>query len=86
AASGGRAAGGSSSGGGASAGAGHSWDTAPDPITTFAETIETDILIIGAGISGLATACSAAESNAKVLVVEKCAEFNGRERGFGAIN
>jgi succinate dehydrogenase/fumarate reductase flavoprotein subunit len=66
--------------------AGHSWDIAPEAITDFAQTIETDILVIGAGISGLATACAAAESKAKVLVVEKCAEFNGRGGGFGAIN
>ncbi|MDR2492216.1 MAG: FAD-dependent oxidoreductase [Coriobacteriales bacterium] len=67
-------------------GSGRSWETPPAPITNIAETIETEVLIIGAGISGLATACAAAESDAKVLVVEKCAQFNGRGGGFGAIN
>jgi succinate dehydrogenase/fumarate reductase flavoprotein subunit len=62
------------------------WETAPEPITEFAETIDTEVLIIGAGMSGLATACSAAESGAQVLVVEKCPNFNGRGGGFGAIN
>jgi succinate dehydrogenase/fumarate reductase flavoprotein subunit len=65
---------------------GYSWEKVPDAITDFAETIDTEILIIGAGISGLATACSAAESGAKVTVVEKCDNFNGRGGGFGAIN
>jgi succinate dehydrogenase/fumarate reductase flavoprotein subunit len=65
---------------------GYPWDTAPAAITDFAETIDTEILIIGAGMSGLATACSAAESGAKVTVVEKCPNFNGRGGGFGAIN
>ncbi|MDR0500301.1 MAG: FAD-dependent oxidoreductase [Coriobacteriales bacterium] len=63
-----------------------SWETAPAAITNFAETIDTEILIIGAGISGLATAAAAAEEGGKVLVVEKCAQFNGRGGGFGAIN
>lgn len=65
---------------------GYSWETAPEPITDFAETIDTEILIIGAGIAGICTACSAAESGAQVLVVEKCAQFNARGGGFGAIN
>jgi succinate dehydrogenase/fumarate reductase flavoprotein subunit len=71
----------------ASSGAGrYSWETAPAPITEVAETIDTEVLVIGAGISGICTACSAAESGTKVLVVEKCAQFNGRGGGFGAIN
>jgi succinate dehydrogenase/fumarate reductase flavoprotein subunit len=65
---------------------GYSWEKAPEAITEFAETLETEVLIIGAGMSGLATACSAAESGAKVTVVEKCPNFNGRGGGFGAIN
>ncbi|MDR1358471.1 MAG: FAD-dependent oxidoreductase [Coriobacteriales bacterium] len=67
-------------------GAVYPWENAPAPITDFAETVDTEILIIGAGMSGLATACSAAESGAKVTVVEKCPNFNGRGGGFGAIN
>ena len=83
----GTAPGGDNGGGSAtSAGGKYPWETAPSPITNFSETKETEILIIGAGISGLATACSAAESNAKVIVVEKCGNFNGRGGGFGAIN
>lgn len=65
---------------------GYPWDTAPAPITDFAETIEAEVLVIGAGLAGLCTACSAAESGAQVLVVEKCGQFNGRGGGFGAIN
>lgn len=78
---------GSGSNGGATAGGTWSWETAPKPITNFAETIDTDILIIGAGIAGLCTAASASEeADVKVLVVEKCGNFNGRGGGFGAIN
>jgi len=65
---------------------GYAWEKAPEPITDIAETLETEIVVIGAGMSGLATACSAAESGAKVIVVEKCPNFNGRGGGFGAIN
>ncbi|MDR3136399.1 MAG: FAD-dependent oxidoreductase [Coriobacteriales bacterium] len=65
---------------------GYSWEKAPTPITNFAETIDTEILVIGAGISGLCCACAAAESGAKVIVAEKCGNFNGRGGGFGAIN
>jgi succinate dehydrogenase/fumarate reductase flavoprotein subunit len=83
----GGASGGASGGSTTPAAAGaYPWLTAPEPITDFAETKETEILIIGAGISGICTACSASESGAKVLVVEKCAQFNGRGGGFGAIN
>lgn len=64
----------------------YSWETVPAEITDFAETIDTEILVIGAGLSGLCTACSAAEEGAKVLVVEKDSHFNGRGGGFGAIN
>jgi succinate dehydrogenase/fumarate reductase flavoprotein subunit len=68
-------------------GGAYPWLTAPAPITDFAETKETDILIIGAGIAGLCTAASASEeAGVKVTVVEKCANFNGRGGGFGAIN
>ncbi|MDR3315308.1 MAG: FAD-dependent oxidoreductase [Coriobacteriales bacterium] len=80
--------GGGNTGGGAPAATpgAYPWLTAPEPITDFAETIDTEVLIIGAGMSGLATAASAAESGGKVIVVEKCANFNGRGGGFGAIN
>lgn len=63
----------------------YSWETPPDPITDVAETVDTDILVIGAGISGCACACSAAENGGTVTVVEKTSSWNGRGGGFGAI-
>lgn len=41
------------------------------------ETIRVDVLVCGGGMSGLACAAFAAESGAKVLVVEKQAHIGG---------
>jgi len=65
--------------------AGFPWEVAPAPITDIAKTVETDILVIGAGLAGCACACAAAEAGGKVTVVEKTASWNGRGGGFGAI-
>ena len=64
----------------------YSWEEVPDPITDIASTVDTDILIIGAGLAGCACACSAAENGGTVTVVEKTESWNGRGGGFGAIN
>lgn len=69
----------------AKSGTGYSWETAPDPVTDIAKTVDTDTLIIGAGISGCACACACAENGGKVTVVEKTSSWNGRGGGFGAI-
>ena len=64
---------------------GYSWETPPEPITDIASTEDTEVLIIGAGLSGCACACSLAESGGNVTVVEKTSSWNGRGGGFGAI-
>lgn len=64
----------------------YEWEAMPAAITDIVETVETDILVIGAGLAGCATACSAAEAGGKVIVVEKTSSWNGRGGGFGAIN
>ena len=64
----------------------YEWEIAPEPITDIAKTVDTDILVIGAGLAGCAMACSAAENGGKVTVVEKTSSWNGRGGGFGAIN
>ena len=64
----------------------YEWEIAPEPITDIAKTVDTDILVIGAGLAGCAMACSAAEDGGKVTVVEKTSSWNGRGGGFGAIN
>ncbi|MFR8044695.1 MAG: FAD-dependent oxidoreductase [Eggerthella lenta] len=58
----------------------------PDPITDITSTVDTDILVIGAGLAGCACAAAAAEKGGKVTVVEKTSSWNGRGGGFGAIN
>ncbi|MDR2197363.1 MAG: FAD-binding protein [Coriobacteriales bacterium] len=42
----------------------------------IAETIDCDLVVVGTGISGLATARSAAESGAKVIAIEKKADIS----------
>ncbi|MCI8424421.1 MAG: FAD-dependent oxidoreductase, partial [Adlercreutzia sp.] len=64
----------------------YEWEIAPEPITDIASTIDTDILVIGAGLAGCACAAAAAEKGGKVTVVEKSESWNGRGGGFGAIN
>lgn len=72
----------------AAAKTGWSWETPPTPIadSDIKETIETDVLVIGAGNSGVSAACSAAEAGVKVIVAEKTAAINGRGGGIGACN
>lgn len=50
------------------------------------ETIDTEILVCGAGTSGLFAACSAAEEGAKVLCLEKGAIGGGVRDNLGALN
>ena len=50
------------------------------------QTVETEILIVGAGTGGLFTACSAAEAGAKVLVLEKFPTGGGIRDDLGAAN
>lgn len=64
----------------------YAWEVAPEPITDIASTVDTDILVIGAGLAGCACAAAAAEKGGKVTVVEKTSSWNGRGGGFGAIN
>lgn len=72
---------------GVSAG-GHSWDVKPDPIpeSDIAETVDVEVLVIGAGNAGVAAASSSVEKGLKVAVLEKTATVNGRGGGMGACN
>ncbi len=50
------------------------------PITKFDKTVETDVLVVGAGNAGLFAACAAAEKGARVVVLERNAMLGtGRE-------
>ena len=59
----------------------------PDPIPDSAikETVTADVVVVGAGMSGLCAAMAAAEEGAKVVIVEKTANVNFRGNDYGAI-
>ena len=50
------------------------------------ETLETEVLVVGAGTGGMFAACSAAENGAKVLVVETYLTGGGIRDDMGAFN
>src|SRR3990172_12909867 len=63
------------------------FEIAPDPIpdSSIKETIDCDVAIVGAGISGTPAAMKAAEMGAKVRVLEKAPTFGPhRTGGFAA--
>ena len=49
------------------------------------ETLETDVLIIGAGVSGLHAARAATEKGARVIVLEKAGRFQVRSGQYGTL-
>jgi succinate dehydrogenase/fumarate reductase flavoprotein subunit/uncharacterized protein with FMN-binding domain len=66
----------------------HSWEVKPEPIADadIVETVDTEVLIIGGGYAGAATAASAAELGVKVILVEKGDTLHGNGvGGTGAI-
>ena len=58
------------------------------PVTDdmVAETVECDVAVLGAGISGLTTALSAADAGLKVIVLEKNPFYNMRGSEIGCIS
>jgi fumarate reductase flavoprotein subunit len=65
--------------------AGYSFEVAPDPIpaSEIKETVDADIVVVGAGIAGLPAAMAAAETGATVAVLEKGPTF-GEPRNFAS--
>lgn len=51
--------------------------SSPTSTISTMERIQVDVLVCGAGMSGMACAAFAAEAGAKVLVVEKQADVGG---------
>ncbi len=62
-----------------------SWEVKPEAITDFEDTVDAEVVVIGAGLSGMATACSAAQQGLSVVVVEKAASI-GPSRTFGGVS
>lgn len=65
-----------------------SWETKPDPIPSseIKKTVDTDVLVIGAGLAGTVAALSALEAGAKVTVIDKNNTFAGRGGHITAFN
>jgi fumarate reductase flavoprotein subunit len=59
----------------------------PDPIPNgeIKETVTVDVVVIGAGMSGLCAAMAAAEEGASVAILEKTERVNFRGNDYGAI-
>lgn len=63
-----------------------SWSVKPDPITDIAETIECDVLIIGAGAAGVPAAMYAGLEGIDAVVMQKEAVVQTNGQGFGTWN
>ncbi|MEE8716351.1 MAG: FAD-dependent oxidoreductase [Coriobacteriales bacterium] len=63
------------------------WGDAPRPVDDFdfAETLDADVVVVGAGTAGIPAAASAAQSGARVIVLEKMAAAFGIRTYVGAI-
>ena len=52
----------------------------------FSEILETEVLVIGAGVSGMSCAYRAAQTGAKVTVMEKLGTYTARGFNIGVVN
>lgn len=65
-----------------------SWETPPEPIddALVSETIDTEICILGAGVSGVVAAAVAAERGASVVVMQNKEAIHSQGSGAAAFN
>ena len=62
------------------------WRDAPDPITDISETIDADVVVVGAGISGVCAALAAVQGGAKTVCIQKGPAVLTHGGNFGAMN
>ncbi|MBR2835669.1 MAG: FAD-dependent oxidoreductase [Coriobacteriales bacterium] len=63
-----------------------SWRVRPAAVTEFAEEIDADVVVAGAGISGVCAALKAVQMGAKTVVLQKSPYVMTHGGNFGAIN
>ncbi|MEY8561959.1 FAD-dependent oxidoreductase [Eggerthellaceae bacterium 3-80] len=63
-----------------------SWRDKPEMPANIDETVDVDVVVIGAGNGGLVAATTAAQNGAKVLVLEKAGEIAAAREAIGALN
>ena len=63
------------------------WLGAPAEITDIVDTIDTEVLVVGAGTAGCFAACAAVEEGAKTIVIDRQSEIgNGVRDTLAALN
>ena len=60
-----------------------SWRDKPEMPTEFVETVDADIVVVGAGNGGLVAATTAAQNGAKVVVLEKAGAIAAAREAIG---
>ncbi len=63
-----------------------SWRDRPAPITDIAETVDADVVVVGAGIGGVCSVLKAAQEGVKTVCLQKSPYVLTHGGNFGAIN